>query len=113
MWAPSGGLATVAPGGPAPLAGRPARLFVVSSLRPRDTGERQHAGPAGRWLPGRWNGLPRPGGPGHSHAAGMGRPGLADWRAVSGLGCVLSILAVASGCPEGWTASHTPRGALR
>src|SRR5262249_37391104 len=56
MWAPSVGLATVAPGRRGDraylLAGRPARLFVVSSLRPCDTGERQRAGPAGRWLPG-------------------------------------------------------------
>src|SRR5690348_11701080 len=50
MWAPSVGLATIAPGRRAiGLPCSPAvlrRLSVVSSLRPCDTGARQHAGPA-------------------------------------------------------------------
>src|SRR5207342_3391455 len=58
-----------------PLAGRPARLCVVSSLRPCDTGERQHAGLAGRWLP----------------AAGTGCPARPAGEAASGL-AVLDLL---------------------
>src|SRR5215831_7215233 len=98
MWAPSVGLATVAPGrraiGPAPLTGRLARLFVVSSLRPRDTRERQHAGPAGRWPLG--NGFPG--------------PGPARWRAGRG-SAVLDLLdhAAAELAADQFHAGQVPR----
>src|SRR5262245_1802109 len=83
MWAPSVGLATVAPGRRGDraylLAGRPARLFVVSSLRPCDTGERQRAGPAGRWLPG--HGFLLPGLPAAEAAGGLAVLDLLDHAA--------------------------------
>src|SRR5438552_17588328 len=88
MWAPSVGLATIAPGQRAiGLPCSPAvlrRLFVVSSLRPRDTGEHQHAS-ADSPRPGRRAGclpgarVPRagaggPGGSGTPDPRGPGRP---------------------------------------